>query len=231
MRNTTRKQAFTLAEILITLGIIGVIAALIIPELINNYKKKQTVTQLQKAISVINQAYKLSFDEVGELSITESKDLDSLEYFNTYWAPYIKAITYCKTIKPCGYDTYTPFTQTNGAKSFWYVIEPRLRSTFITPDGYVYVIFLATWQDGTTSTKKAESRIIVDINGGAKPNKFGRDVFNLSRTHEAGGGIRPFCYQKTDKEITKDCSKNGIGECCAEQIRRSGWEITKDYPW
>ena len=40
------KKGFTLAEVLITLGIIGVVAALTLPSLITNYRKKQTVAQL-----------------------------------------------------------------------------------------------------------------------------------------------------------------------------------------
>lgn len=230
--NFMKKSAFTLAETLIILGIIGIVAALTIPGLLNNYLKKQTATQLQKSISIMNQAYKLSFEDLGELSASETKDLDSKEYFNTYWAPYIKALTYCETITPCGYKSYTPFTQTNRKKSIWYIVEPRLRPTFITPDGTVYAIFLSTWSGDPNTNKKQELyQIIVDLNGGAKPNKFGRDVFWLSRTQDNGGGIRPYCYQKTDKEINKDCSKSGIGECCAEKIRRAGWEITQDYPW
>ena len=66
------KVGFTLAEVLITLGIIGVVAAITIPNLITSYQKHVTVTKLQKAISVLNQAYKLSFDEVGEPSVAES---------------------------------------------------------------------------------------------------------------------------------------------------------------
>ena len=38
-----RRAAFTLAEVLITLGIIGVVAAMTIPTLITSYKEKQTV--------------------------------------------------------------------------------------------------------------------------------------------------------------------------------------------
>lgn len=44
------KRAFTLAEVLITLGIIGVVAALTLPSVITNYQKKQTVEQLKKHI-------------------------------------------------------------------------------------------------------------------------------------------------------------------------------------
>jgi len=226
-----KKAAFTLAEVLITLGIIGVVAAMTIPNLIAGQQKRATVTKLQRAISVLNQTYKLSFDEVGELDAETTKDFDSKEYFNTYWAPYIKVLTYCTTSKVCGYDTDTPWTQTNNQKSGWYVVEPRLRSTFMTMDGFVYVIFLATWADASGKNKNALYQVIVDLNGAAKPNKFGKDVFWLSRVQEDGGGIRPYCYDKTDVEVNADCSKSGVGECCAEKIRRAGWEIEKDYPW
>ena len=59
------KKGFTLAEVLITLGIIGVVAAMTIPNLITHNQKEETVTKLRRAISVFNQAYKLSFDELG----------------------------------------------------------------------------------------------------------------------------------------------------------------------
>ena len=48
MFDNNRRAAFTLAEVLITLGIIGVVAALTIPTLIANYKKKQAISKLQK---------------------------------------------------------------------------------------------------------------------------------------------------------------------------------------
>ena len=55
--NSLKKSAFTLAEVLITLGIIGVVAALTIPSLIQKYEEKQTVSQVKKAYSEISQAY------------------------------------------------------------------------------------------------------------------------------------------------------------------------------
>ena len=228
------KKAFTLAEVLITLGIIGVVAAITIPGLIAKYQKEAAVNKLKRSISILNQAYKLSYDDVGELDAQETKDMDSLAYFNTYWAPYIKVHTYCTSPSQCVYRTHTPFTMANNQKSGWYAIEPRLRATFMTPDGFTYIIFLATWSsdDGASGTKKDELyQVIVDINGGEKPNKFGKDVFWLSRTQNDGGGIRPYCYDKTDAEVNKDCSATGEGTCCAEKIRRAGWKIEKNYPW
>ena len=55
-REVNMKKGFTLAEVLITLGIIGVVAALTMPTLMSNYRKHQTVTQLKKAYSEISQA-------------------------------------------------------------------------------------------------------------------------------------------------------------------------------
>ncbi len=225
------KKGFTLAEVLITLGIIGIVAAITIPGLIAKYQKDAAVTKLKRAISVINQAYKLSYDEVGELPAEVSKDLGSREYFDTYWAPYIKIHNYCDMNYICGYNSLQPYTQANNVKSSWYPIEPRLRTTFSTPDGFIYVILLGTWVDVDGGAKKALYQIFVDINGSEKPNKFGTDVFFLSRVPEDGGGVRPYCYEKSDAEVNENCSRTGVGECCAEKIKRSGWKITNDYPW
>ena len=50
------KTGFTLAEILITIGIIGVVAAITIPVLIQNSNSKKFVTQYKKSLSTLNQA-------------------------------------------------------------------------------------------------------------------------------------------------------------------------------
>ncbi len=225
------KKGFTLAETLITLGIIGVVAAITIPGLIETYQKQATVNKLKKAISILNQAYKLSFDDVGEPDATIQSEMTSTEYFNTYWAPYIKVITMCSTYKVCGYTTPTPWTNTNGNKNSWFVVEPRLRTTFMTPDGFVYIPLYQTWKNNAGEEKKNLYDVIVDINNGELPNKLGRDVFFLTRVTTDGGGIRCLGYDKSDEEINQNCSKSGTGDYCAEKIRRAGWKIQKDYPW
>ena len=63
-----KKSAFTLAEVLITLGIIGIVAAMTLPALIQNYQKKQTVSQLKKAYSVISQALVSSQYDNGDMT-------------------------------------------------------------------------------------------------------------------------------------------------------------------
>ena len=54
------KKGFTLAEVLITLAIIGVVAALAIPSVISNSQQQEFKTGLKKAISVLNSAISMN---------------------------------------------------------------------------------------------------------------------------------------------------------------------------
>ena len=62
-----RKFAFTLAEVLITLGIIGVVAAMTMPVLMQKYKEQATITRVKKFYSVFSQAYTMAVNENGTI--------------------------------------------------------------------------------------------------------------------------------------------------------------------
>lgn len=68
----TNKQGFTLAEVLITLGIIGVVAAMTLPSLINNYREKQFETSFKRTNSQILQA--LNYTVQQEYGIGDFKE-------------------------------------------------------------------------------------------------------------------------------------------------------------
>ena len=59
-------MAFTLAEVLITLGIIGIVSAATIPIMLTNFKKRETVAKVKAAYSILSQAVKLSVEENGK---------------------------------------------------------------------------------------------------------------------------------------------------------------------
>lgn len=61
------RKGFTLAEVLVTLGIIGIVAAMTIPTLITKHRKVEVVTKLEKFYSVFNQAIKMSEAEYGDV--------------------------------------------------------------------------------------------------------------------------------------------------------------------
>lgn len=227
---TKMKFGFTLAETLITLGIIGVVAAITIPDLIANYQKHVTVTKLQKAISILNQAYKMSYDDVGEPTVSEAFAMGSNEYFNKYWAPYIKTAIICTTPAQCGYKNNVPWKLPDGQISNSSLIWEGKRVTFYTPDGFLYVIFTGSGGEATGGVRE-NGAVWVDINGGREPNTFGKDLFMLTRVEKDGGGVQPYGYDLDSRNIDKNCKKGDGGSYCAEKIRRAGWKIEKDYPW
>ena len=236
MLPTKVKFGFTLAEVLITLGIIGVVAAMTIPNLVAHNQQKQTVVKLQKAISVMNQAYRLAYDDVGEVTADEARAIGAQGYFDKFWAPYLKTSSFC-TQTGCGYDMKgvavngQPWKMANGA---WYTIllnSDETRIGFFTMDNFFYLVLCAI--GGSKETEVTSANILVDINSTAKPNILGRDIFVLERKidGEKGGVVVPACSTRSDNSINADCSKSGSGGCCAEKIKRAGWVIDGSYPW
>ena len=220
------KPAFTLAEILITLGIIGVIAALTLPMLIANYQKQVTVNKLQKSYSILNQAFKQSELDNGSSEFwQETFEIGIQEYFERYWKPYFANITLCKIYNECGYNLIQPFSGLNNWKSALAITSDRIKLK--TSDGTLFLF--------TDSTVNSEGEriplfdVYIDINGGKEPNIFGKDVFIFRRV--AGKGIVPACNNLTQREVESSCSRNGQGSCCAAKIIRDGWKINNDYPW
>ena len=223
-----RFTGFTLAEVLITLGIIGVVAALTLPTLIGNYQKKQTVTKLQKAFTVLNQAYRLSYNDLGEADSAELEEITSEEYFEKYWKPYIKYTKVCTSYSDCGYTSNNPFYTLKGDVASYSFMSGNTRVAFYSPDGFLYQVFWK-YTDG-----KPLNLIIVDINGSQKPNVVGKDIFSFTRTKD--GFINTLGAGLTDEVVNKSCSVNEgapnlSASYCAEKIRRDGWEISEDYPW
>ena len=104
--NNKRKFAFTLAEVLVTLGIIGVVAVLTVPNIISSYQKKVYVAQLQKAYNQLQQVFDLAMveDEVEYLADTElfqSINGDNLAQNEDQSAFFSKLGEYMKIQKIC----------------------------------------------------------------------------------------------------------------------------------
>ena len=96
------KKAFTLAEVLITLGIIGVVAALTIPTLVNNYRKKQFETGLKKEYSVLLQALDM-YKQDNETPLKREDTDQSLAEFKNKIKPYLKILVDCGDYQSGGY--------------------------------------------------------------------------------------------------------------------------------
>lgn len=226
-----KKAAFTLAETLITLGIIGIVAAMTIPNLITAHQKKVIPVKLQRAISVMNQAYRLAYADIGEATPAEVHDMGGEEYVEKYWAPYLKISNICNTYKDCGYKSRQPFRELDNSKATNEVKNVKDHVIwFQTIEGFVYAVYYYKIDESTIA-----SFMYVDITGGSGPNIYGKDLFILSRVIEGekGGSIVPTCAKYNKTQLNNGCKKGGhnSSNCCAEVIRRAGWKIDRSYPW
>lgn len=219
------KKGFTLAEILITLGIIGIVSAVTIPVLIENHRKNVTVTRLKKAYTTISQAMLLSVSENGDyINWDDPQVIGDDNYFNKYLLPYIKDAVISDNKTKCDYygkgglTAYTGFINLDGSLSNVDPISAG-RLTLLLPDGTTVIYFLNLNNDYA----RKNNWIYIDINGGDKPNTFGKDVFAFER--DANAVIVTRCKGKTRSYVDKDCSSIGSGLCCSEKIILDSWKI------
>jgi prepilin-type N-terminal cleavage/methylation domain-containing protein len=78
-----KTKAFTLAEVLITLGIIGVVAAMTLPTLIQNHKNRELQTQFKKSYSTLSQILqKVVTEEYGGIAPTPTISIESKALLN-----------------------------------------------------------------------------------------------------------------------------------------------------
>ena len=228
------KKAFTIAEVLITLGIIGIVAAMTLPSLVGNYQKKQTAMQLKKVYSLMQQAHRRAEADYESVQYWDFS-LDGKEFSERYIKPYYKIITdYDKTEFPEDYHTHClkDGRECDGFGSF------TTASKIILVDGTLLAIHRA----GTGGENNTVFiTIIVDINGLKKPNKYGRDIFMFSV--QPANGVLPYGVGNLagltqtasyDRQLllnreSRSCQKDGI--FCAALIMTDNWEIKDDYPW
>ena len=101
-------NGFTLAEVLVTLGIIGVVSAMTVPTLVQNYQRKSYVTQLHKVYNELGQACERYVSDNGYVSLRESRLINNQAEMARF------ATTYFKVTKDCGNRYY----DSNGNKCY-----------------------------------------------------------------------------------------------------------------
>ena len=167
-----KKHGFTLAEVLITLAIIGVVAALTIPTIISNYNKKVTLTRLQKTYTVLKNAFELAKAEHGDYStwswnqIPETGSKRTEYFWETYIFPYLRV---SKTCFPKTDDCMAEIKHSNSMKMDYI---PNT-GAFVLNDG----TSVLTWANSGTYYPHVWA--YVDVNGNAEPNMVGKDVFAM----------------------------------------------------
>ena len=104
-----KKAAFTLAEVLITLGVIGVVAAMTMPTVIKKYNEHVTVNKVKKFYSVMNQSLMLSIKDNG---FVDEWNYTNVNQFADYIKPYLKIVKDCQTNSGCIGESYKYLNET-----------------------------------------------------------------------------------------------------------------------
>lgn len=228
IKESIQLNAFSLAETLIAIGIIGVVSALTIPNLVAKYQKEQTVTKLKETYSILQQAFRLSQEDNGDVDSWDT-NLSGKEFFDTYLKNYVK---------------YTDIYTSDELKQK--VIWKRLNNT----------IDISRTKNDERSThfslingalvsiggfSYGGKVVIIDTNGLNLPNIIGKDNFWFFL--DSVEGFVPYGYAGAPEEfygknnydremvMQKSCNKNKGGTWCAGVIINDGWKISKDYPW
>ena len=226
-----KKQGFTLAEVLVTLGIIGVVAALTTPALIQNVGNAKVGPKLQKAVA--------TFETASEMMLTDQNANSLLGVATTSanlgkeLGGYMKIVNNnSQTIANKKYDGTGSVVDQN----HWQATR------FDSDDGLVYYIHLSTKVSPHSDYADIPNNqligdIWVDINGPDGPNRFGKDLFKFALYND--GTLRPWGGKGYLRHIPSSgvttwsssgsdaCNKTHVGNggACAGSIFDNGMKI------
>lgn len=236
-----KHKAFTMAEVLITLGILGVVIAMTLPALIGHYQKKVTVEKLKTIYSKLSEVIKISETDNGVVNSWDYT-LSSDEFVKIYLAPYIKNFKINNSV--------WNFRSLN--KATWGGEDGSLNTTeyakFSLANGTLVAVRTSAMDNGTSII------IYADTNGLTGPNVIGHDIFRMSITKTYGFTLGADRSEENSQwsqnsETNKNrsyllsadygtCNLNATdqfgfsaGDGCSLLIILDGWKISDDYPW
>ncbi len=239
-----RIMAFTLAEVLITLGIIGIVAAMTLPSVINKIQNKDKTARLKKFYSSINQAVNRSIVDNGDpvywVETLAYHNSDSLyDWFDKYIMKYMVVIKNCRNGKSACVGDYkvcnTPGQCTGGSAL------ANSEVLYIFGDGSMITSITGGGVDNETGMATSLTlHVRFDTNGYQKPNTLGMDIFSFRMDIN-----KNFHYAKCDthKSITggsvslSDNRDKLVSACktdpqtCGCLLMYDDWEFKNDYPW
>ena len=245
-----KRAAFTLAEVLITLGIIGVVAAMTIGVLVQNYQKQVVLNKLKQSYSQINTGMQyVANTEFEGRGIGDWTCPDQEYNVANQTLCFYKVIEHitpgAKIFTPTDFEhvacasqgDYKQYTNNWGNIREGRYLSNASFSAYL-PNGACVIWNWKGWAgDG-------RGNLFIDVDGPYKgPNKEGKDLFvfqyiyaNLGGQIKDGISIYPKGYNNGEapssrSALVQGCKKGGSTHMCAALIMYDGWQIAKDYPW
>ena len=232
----SRLDAFTLAEVLITLGIIGMVAALTIPTLMANYRKSVVEKKIYTTYNILQNTIRMSAVDNGDPLFWNLDNWNS-DIFEQYFAPYLNIVKRCKITNFEKDDDECAAVFTNINED----VKVKAHAKYILSNG-VGIMFRP---GGTIGTTGRRGTFFIDTMSG-KTRIVGKNVFpfNLVVYDDKYYVTSKSDYMKSD-DFCKDNKNTLIRVCksgvwgdagrafgigCTALIECNNWQIPKDYP-
>ena len=205
-------RGFTLAEVLITLVIIGVIAAMTIPTLINKTNNQEYVSRLKKTYSTLAQATNKILAEEGSPNASIGGWAVDKDAFANMYKKYIGNVKECEVGQRC-FDSIS-YDGLDGTKNFYGFMDDTIYKRLVLADG-TFVNFYGpntscSWgqaADGPDAMGTTCGYIHIDVNGQKGPNIWGRDAFRFYLTEK---GLFPTGCEYN----SSNCKNSHSGQAC-----------------
>lgn len=232
-----QKNAFTIAEVLITLAIIGIIAAMTIPSIVVSNQKAELESRFAKSYSTVMNVVNLAQAENGPLETWDWKESYSQEerinFVKTYFLPYLKVLKFCQDSSSTGCFGKGMYKRLNGTD--WQEIDKSPYPQVLLTDGTSINFYIL---GGCLAQKNRCLCFNIDSNGPRKPNTIGLDVYSACFYPQVNE-FQPFgvyvdkSYDETTKsfrrytseEVYQSCTGGGNGDFCAVRIIQEGFKI------
>ena len=227
--------AFTLAEVLITLGIIGVVAAMTLPALIQKHRNQVVETRLAKIYSVMNQAILRSEVDNGP---KEYWDFTASDFWEKYFAPYLVKVAENSEIQELSYN-YKGITFMDGSMLVW-------KTDAGTDADGNKILIGSSGNKGMNSdyyffpdAKNYSTEVLNDRKYIGSYYFAFRFAPREGMNYHTGKGFEPYkhCENCNSEEYLKSgnrysCNENNATPLyCTALIQNNGWKIPKDYPF
>ena len=227
--DNSRKIAFTLAEVLITLGIIGVVSAMTIPTLMANHRKKVVETKLEKIYSVMNQAINLTNAEYGDVtnwiidcgrSDSPTCSINEVEnWFNSTIGKHLETLKTGK-IK-------------NKTNTYDILLIYLKDGSILGVTNYIYDMFFYVNSDAISNTQSGKNYFLFRFNPILLSHQNNEEAqkdlkYSLKPTFEPYSNYWNGTREQLIDGHSFSCAQNHA--FCAKLIQYDGWKISKDYP-
>ena len=240
MSGQASRFGFTLAEVLVTLGIIGVVSAMTVPSLMQNHQRKTYVTQLHKVYNEVQQASLQYMTDKNAINLREA-GLTSRSAMLEFLTKYFKVVQQCEegdVRTPCLADEYRNINGNSSIKNFtgWGAAACVTLSSGAT----VLIDYPSLYSNAVDGIKSYYGHLLIDINGAQGPNIAGRDLF-YTNFYDDGSideeNATPEC-KKTgvcngtsltdirEELFNSKCKSSQYGEGCFGKILNDNWEMT-----